>query len=473
MKDSVLKTIESHQMIKQGENVIVGLSGGADSVALLCVLYSLKSELDIDLSACHVNHNLRGEESLRDECFCRALCSRLGVSLAVKSVDVLSYCAQNKCATEEGARNLRYQAMKDLAPNAKIATAHTLSDNAETLLLNLTRGAALEGLCGIPPVRDNIIRPLINCTREEVEDYLKSLGQDFVTDSTNLSDDYKRNRIRHTLIPLLKALNPSFEKAVRRTVDALQADKALLGQMMVRAMVEASLPETPLMLPDWAKRLTSLMPRRKSWSRTVLMSQPKPVRLRCYKEMLLLAGQRYDADRLALIDDLVLAGSGGISLDDCNTLRCDGKVLFFETLSIPPVLEKQQISLCEMEIPRKISLNRGAFLEICEIDKPEIKFFVNNRNLQFKNAIDCDKINKIITLRSRAAGDRIALVGHNCTQSLKKLLNAVAVPVPLRDALAVLSDEEGPVWIEGLGVSERAAISQNSRRAVLITIQEE
>ena len=473
MKDSVLKTIQSHKMLKQGENVIVGLSGGADSVALLCVLYSLKDELDIVLSACHVNHNLRGEESLRDECFCRALCSRLGILLAVKSVDVLSYCAQNKCATEEGARDLRYQALKELDPYAKIATAHTLSDNAETLLLNLTRGAALEGLCGIPPVRDNIIRPLINCTREEVEDYLESLGQDFVTDSTNLSDDYKRNRIRHTLMPLLKAINPSFEQAVRRTVDALQADKMLLGQMTARAMAEASLPETPLMLPDWAKRLTPFMPRRKSWSRAVLLSQPKPVRLRCYKEMLLLASQRYDADRLTLIDGLVAAGSGGISLDDCNTLHCDDKVLFLETLSIPPGLEKRQISLSEMGITGKISLNASAFLEICEIDKTEIKFFVNNRSLQFKNAIDCDRINKIITLRSRAAGDRIALVGHNCTQSLKKLLNAMAVPAPLRDTLAILSDEEGPLWIEGLGVSERAAISQNTRRAVLITIQEE
>ena len=473
MKDSVLKTIESHQMIKQGENVIVGLSGGADSVALLCVLYSLKDEFDIVLSACHVNHNLRGEESLRDECFCRALCSRLGILLAVKSVDVLSYCAQNKCATEEGARNLRYQVLKELDPNAKIATAHTLSDNAETLLLNLTRGAALEGLCGIPPVRDNIIRPLINCTREEVEDYLESLGQNFVTDSTNLSDDYKRNRIRHSVIPLLKAINPSFEQAVRRTVDALQADKALLGQMTAQAMVEASLPETPLKLPHWARRLTPFLPRRKSWSRAVLLSQPRPVRLRCYKEMLLLASQRYDAGRLALVDGLVAAGSGGISLDDCNILHCDGKVLFLETLSIPPGIEKQQIFLSEAGITGKVSLNGSSFLQICEIDKTEIKFFVNNRSLQFKNAIDCDRINKIITLRSRAAGDRIALVGHNCTQSLKKLLNAMAVPAPLRDALAVLSDEEGPVWIEGLGVSERAAISMNTRRAVLITIQEE
>ncbi|MFV0498254.1 MAG: tRNA lysidine(34) synthetase TilS [Candidatus Fimivivens sp.] len=473
MKDNILKTIQSHHMLKQGEKVIVGLSGGADSVALLCALYSLKDALRIALSACHINHQLRGEESHRDARFCEALCSRLGIALVVKSVDVLSYCAQNSCGTEEGARVLRYQVLQSLDPNAKIATAHTLSDNAETLIMNLTRGAALEGLCGIPPVRNNIIRPLINCTRDEVEEYLKEQGQDFVTDSSNQTNDYKRNNIRHTLIPLLKALNPSFEQAVCRTVDALQADKMLLGQMTTLALAAAAMAQAPATLPDGIKRLQSFLPHRPKWSRLVLLHQPKPIRLRCYKEMLLAAGQHYDATRLALVDDLAATGSGGISLDSRNTLRCDSETLYLETLIKAPRIEERQILLSEATIPVKIPLNNGFFLKICEIDITEIKFFVNNCSLQFKNAVDCDRIDKIITLRARAAGDRITLVGHNCTQSLKKLLNAGSVPVMLRDALAVLSDEQGPIWIEGLGVSQRAAISQTTRHAVLISIQEE
>lgn len=473
MKDSVLQTIRTHHMLKQGDNVIVGLSGGADSVALLCVLLSLRDVLGITLlSACHVNHNLRGAEALRDENFCRALCNRLDVSLTVKSVDVTAYCAQNRCATEEGARALRYEALLGLDPNAKIATAHTLSDNAETLLLNLTRGAALEGLCGIPPVRDRIVRPLINCTRAEVEDYLKVLGQDFVTDSTNLSNDYKRNRIRHELMPLLKTLNPAFEQAVRRTTDALQTDKALLGDMAKQALDEAALPAPPLDMPDWAKRLTPFLPQIQRWSREALLCYHKAVRFRCYKMILLAADQRYDAERLTLVDALVQSG-GGLQLDGRTTLYCDGKVLFLDTLFELPRVEKRWISLSKAEMLTKIPLNTGTSLRISEIDKTEIKFFVNNSSLQFKNVIDCDKINEIITLRSRETGDRIALVGHHCTQSLKKLLNAAAVPAPLRDSLAVLSDEKGPVWIEGFGVGERAAISQNTRRAVLITIQEE
>lgn len=476
MTDSVLKTIQRYHMLKQGDSVIVGLSGGADSVALLCVLLALRGALGLcALSACHVNHNLRGEESLRDQRFCQALCDRLGVPLETRSVDVAGYCAKHRCAAEEGARILRYEVLQSLAAdeNAKIATAHTLSDSAETLLLNLARGAALEGLCGIPPVRDNILRPLIHCTRAEVEDYLKALGQDFVTDSTNLADDYKRNRVRHALIPLLKELNPSFEQAVLRTTDALRADKTLLSELTGQALDSAALPDRPPVLPDWAERLRAFLPQERRWSRAVLLKQPEPIRLRAYKALLISGMQRYDADRLALIDTLLHSGGGAVQLSSRSTLRCDGETLCLETFPSPPYVDIRQISLAEDQIQAILPLFGGHSLRICEIDETEIKFFVNKRNLQFKNAIDCDRINKIITLRSRVAGDRIALAGHNCTQSLKKLLNAAAVPVPLRDGLIVLSDENGPVWIEGLGVSERAAVSNDTRRAMRITIQEE
>lgn len=463
-------------MLKQGDSVIVGLSGGADSVALLCVLLEVRETLGVALSACHVNHNLRGAESLRDQYFCQALCDRLGVSLVIKSVDVLAYCAEHRCAAEEGARVLRYRALQGLTAdsnNTKIATAHTLSDNAETLLLNLTRGAALEGLCGIPPVRDNIIRPLIRCTRGEVEAYLKATGQDFVTDSTNFSNDYQRNRVRHTLMPLLKDLNPAFEQGVLRTTEALLKDRALLSQLTVQALEAAALPDAPLPMPDWAERLRPFLPTNRRWSRASLLNQPEPIRLRCYKTLLIAAAQRYDANRLALIDRLLLSGSGGVQLSGRSTLRCDGQTLSLEVRPRPPAVERRQLSLAAGEIRVRIPLFDGNILQICAIDQTEIKFFVNKRGLQFKNVMDCDRIDEIITLRSRAAGDRIALAGHNCTQSLKKLLNAAAVLPPLRDGLVVLSDEKGPVWIEGLGVSERAAVSVDTRRAVLITIQEE
>ena len=214
MKDKVLSTIKANEMIKQGDRVIVGLSGGADSVALLCVLLELKDELGITLSAVHINHCLRGAESDSDELFCQKLCAEKEIDFTAHRIDVKSYCEQNKIGTEEGARALRYSIFEAADPTAKIATAHTLSDNVETVIMNLARGSALDGLCGIPPVRGRIIRPIIDCSRSDVEAFLAKLGQSYVTDSTNLTDDYSRNRVRHNVIPILKQLNPELERSV-------------------------------------------------------------------------------------------------------------------------------------------------------------------------------------------------------------------------------------------------------------------
>lgn len=474
MKDRVFLTIKKNNMLKQGDNVIVGLSGGADSVALLCVLCELSEKLGINnISACHVNHNLRGEESDRDERFCKELCERIGIPFFVKSVDVDNYCAKRRCSTEEGARELRYEALQKVDSAAKIATAHTLSDNAETLLLNLVRGTALEGLCGIPPIRDNIVRPLIECTRDDVENYLATLKQDFVIDSTNLSDDYRRNRVRHTLIPILKEINPSFERAVGRTTEALRGDKHLLKVLTDQTLQDAKIPQEKQNLPDWAHRLDKFLPYRQSWSRKIIIGQPKSIRIRCYKEILINAKQRYDTERLFCIDELAHIGSGSIQVDEQTILSLENEVLLLDKLSQSPKVEEQIISLNDAEKSQFFSICYGITLQISIIEQTEIKFFVNNRSLQFKNAIDCDRINKIITLRSRKAGDRIALVGHNCTKTLKNLLNAISIPAMLRDSLVVLSDEEGPVWLEGFGVSERVAISNDTQRAVLINIREE
>lgn len=157
MIDRIISFVEQHRMLQQGDCVTVGLSGGADSVALLYVMRKLAPCYFLTLTACHVNHQLRGEEGDGDEAFCRRLCERLGIPLSVRRIDVRTYCKANKLSIEEGARELRYRALRE-ASAGKIATAHHADDNAETVLLNLLRGTALDGLCGIAPVRGQIIR---------------------------------------------------------------------------------------------------------------------------------------------------------------------------------------------------------------------------------------------------------------------------------------------------------------------------
>lgn len=231
MRDKLLDTIRRYNMLSEGDNVIAAVSGGADSIALLHSLYALSDELHINLSACHINHNLRGEESLRDEKFVRSFCDERKIPLSVFSIDVMGSLGKHE-SVEERARKMRYECFSRLCKekNARLATAHTASDNVETVLINILRGTGTKGLSGIPPVRDNIIRPLLRCTREDIESYCDMNSLSFVTDSTNLSDDYMRNRLRHNVIPVLKEFNPSLSEGIARMTASVYDDNSYLNE---------------------------------------------------------------------------------------------------------------------------------------------------------------------------------------------------------------------------------------------------
>jgi tRNA(Ile)-lysidine synthase len=228
MIEKVKLAIEKYNMINSGEAVTVALSGGADSVALLHVLL----KLGIETSACHINHNLRGEESDRDEQLVRDLCREADVKLKVFSIDVRSMQKKHE-SIEEIARKARYRVFEEFHC---VATGHTASDNSETVLINLIRGTGLKGLCGIPPVRCNnccnnqvkIIRPLILCERSDIEEHCRNHGLQYATDSTNSSDEFTRNKIRMGIVPIIKEINPSFDSSVTRMCEALREDSDFL-----------------------------------------------------------------------------------------------------------------------------------------------------------------------------------------------------------------------------------------------------
>lgn len=242
LPEKVRAAIDDYNMLERGDAVVVALSGGADSVSLLCALTELSGELGISVSACHVNHMLRGEESDRDMRFCEELCGRLGAELSVLKTDVRARQKKHE-SIEECARRVRYDFFEQVSEGKKLATAHSSCDSAETVLLNLLRGTGLKGLCGIPPVRGRIIRPLIYCTRAEVEEFCRSRGQSYVTDSTNLDTDYTRNKLRHNIIPHLLEINGSFYNTVSRMEKSLREDSDFLEGMAEQAL-ESSRTET-------------------------------------------------------------------------------------------------------------------------------------------------------------------------------------------------------------------------------------
>ena len=210
LRAKALEAVERYQMIQPGDTVAAGVSGGADSVALLDFLRHLRRSVPFTLLVCHLDHQLRGEESRRDAAFVRELAERWGLPYRCRQADAAAWARLHRLTVEEAGRQLRYAFFRECAgETGKIATAHTLSDSMETVLLNLCRGTGPRGLRGIPPVRGNIIRPLFACTRREVEDYCQERGLAFVTDSTNLLPDYSRNRIRLEVLPRLELLNPA------------------------------------------------------------------------------------------------------------------------------------------------------------------------------------------------------------------------------------------------------------------------
>lgn len=238
--EEVFESVRGFGMTDDFSNIAVALSGGADSVSLLRALVESADSLGVTVCACHLNHSLRGEESDRDEQFCKSLCEKLQIPIYTKRIDVAA--RQNKHeGIENAARRVRYAFFREVheRTGGVIATAHTASDNAETVLLNLTRGTGLRGLCGIPPCREFVIRPLLNVTREDVEEYLGYLGQDFVTDRTNLSQDYTRNKIRMNVIPRLEEINPAFAQAVSRMCGTAREDCEFLDEFAGRALEEA------------------------------------------------------------------------------------------------------------------------------------------------------------------------------------------------------------------------------------------
>lgn len=205
----VLETIRRNELIPEGTPVTVGFSGGADSMCLLYVLNSLTGLLKCSVNAVHVNHNLRGPEALRDQEFCRDFCASHDIPFEAVSVDVNGYVSEHGLSTEEAARILRYEALTKKAEEtgAVIAVAHHSEDQAETILLNMLRGTGAKGLSGMSYRRDNIIRPLLDVSKEDILSFINEQGLSFVTDSTNLENDYARNRIRNEIMPALKGIN--------------------------------------------------------------------------------------------------------------------------------------------------------------------------------------------------------------------------------------------------------------------------
>ena len=452
LEQKALCALRQYPLFSQGDRIAVGVSGGADSVALLRFLAALRPQFGWDLVVCHIHHGLRGAEADRDECFVRALAEQLGLPCAVSRIDAAALALRDHISVEEAGRTARYAFFAQTAgEGGRIATAHTLDDSIETVLMNLVRGTGLRGLCGIPRIRGNIVRPLLDCTRAEVEDYLGALGQPYCTDSTNLTDDYTRNRIRHDILPRLCALNPNFPGAMARMLPRLAAQQAL----------------TDCLAAQSAQQLHAACG---GLSRQGLSALPEPV---CDRLLLRLLEQNRLPVSAAAVERMT------------ETLRTGGKldlaarswffvaqgdlaaVIYAPPGGIPPV----PVPLPQEETPVILPFSPQKSLKLTLCNK-----IVANTSEKFnisllKYAIDCDRIKGYSFMRTRRPGDTICIGKKQLP--LGEAWAAAGIPALLRPALMVLADEQGVLWAEGIGSSSRAAVTENTKQYVIIECQEE
>lgn len=452
LEQKALLALRQYSLFTQGDRIAVGVSGGADSVALLRFLAVLREEYRWELIVCHIHHGLRGAEADRDEQFVRELAGQLGLPYAVRHIDAAALALENHLSVEEAGRDARYAFFAETAgEGGRIATAHTLDDTIETVLMNLIRGTGLHGLCGIPRIRGNIVRPLLDVTRAEVEEYLALLGQPYCTDSTNLSDDYTRNRVRHDILPRLRELNPNFTGSMARMLPQLAAQWALTEQLADSA----------------AQQLQGACG---ALHRQGLLALPEPV---CDRLLLRLLEQRRLPVSTAVLQRMKAALQNGGRLDLAGrawyfAVQDDYAALLYQPagglppVAVPPLSPKNAVILPFSPLKR-------IKLTLCNkiVAKQYEKFNIS----LLKNAVDCDKIIGNSVLRTRAAGDRFS--------SGKKLLSfgeawaAAGIPPMLRPTLALLADEKGILWAEGLGSAARAAVTEKTEQFVIIECQED
>ncbi len=438
MTSKAVKTVSEHNMFEKGDTVGVGLSGGADSVALLHFLKVNKDRFGVkNIKAVHIHHGIRGAEADRDLNFSISLCEKLNVELVSFHLDVPAEAEKTGEGIEECARRLRYDCFSRVECD-KLATAHNLNDNAETFILNLTRGAALNGLCGIPYVRGKYIRPLLDCTRDEIEAYLQKNNLDFVTDSTNLCDDYTRNKIRHNILPQLAKINPAFLKAFSKC--------------------SGSLNETEDFLKDTANAYLLQSRKGDYYDCSVFHGCHNAVKNKIAALILKEQGvKNISREQISTVVKIIEKG-GAVSLGGKITAVAERERLYFgKPQSVGDFSKTAELKNGIIKTPI------GVF-SINILDKKDLQ------NLNIKNIdkfIDCDKISNAAVFRNRREGDKYKPLRRN-TKTLKKLFNESKTPVSVRDKMLILTDGDSIAWTELFGVGENYSSNENTKKFVEI-----
>lgn len=457
----------------------MGVSGGADSVCLLMCLYKLSEQMDFSLEVCHINHMLRGDMADRDEKFVKNLCDKIGINFYVKRIDAVAFAMEKKLSVEEAGRVIRYSAFAK--KGHLIATAHNSDDQVETALFNIIRGTGLAGLAAMKMRSERnidgknctIIKPLLNISREEIEQYLKQIDQDYVTDSTNAENDYTRNKIRNKLITYIeKEINPG----IRQHVLSLAQEASLANDIIdeaAKAIIEISKKEEG--------RITVSQNHLKNIERIVA---EKVV----YMCICLVANERKDISRVHVISSLdLLDGEVGamVNLPYGIVAKKAYEEIVFEKSDKKAdradknkILDRLNMLLDKAEhilVSDIFSQPEGEDDSLQNADRNRINIPQN----EYEKYIDCGKIYSRLRWRFRESGDVISIVeskeesGDDAgktihDKSLNRFFIDKKIPLEERDSIPVLADGSSIVWVLGYRLGERYKVTKDTKEILKV-----
>ncbi len=423
-----IKDFKMHDMILNG--VLVGLSGGADSVALLLLLLEYRKKYDFNLKAVHINHSIRGKEAERDQLFSQKLCERLNVDFDSYEIDVPLIAKEQGIGIEEAARNARYNKFKEIIESdsklSVIAVAHNATDNLETVIFNMMRGSGIVGMTGIRPVRDNIMRPLIYSPKELILGALCAAKIEYVIDSTNLSTEYTRNYIRNEILPKLKKISDSPERMCTRLTSTLREDSDYLLELAENFLrdheIDGRIPRKDLLTlsKPLFSRVCALLCKKNS------LPMPEKV-------------------HLDSIFSLLSGGDFSFSIPGGKSFICAEEQVFIDDLP-------EENNDFYFEIKEGINSFSGfESIIILSKDKNDVCFSnIYKKSIQVK--IKFDIINNGLYIRSKKDGDAYRF--DNMTRKLKKLFNDRKISLSKRKNIPIFCDAEGIIWVPGFKVRD-------------------
>jgi tRNA(Ile)-lysidine synthase len=464
MLTKVRKTIKKYDMLRKGDHILVGVSGGADSIALLAALNRLRRLYGLSLTAAHFNHKMRGAESDADEAFVQALCKSLGIALVCRSLKEKK--RPRGMSVEDFLRRRRY-AFFDLArreTNAnRVALGHHQGDQAETVLMNIIRGAGLPGLSGIPPVRAaTYIRPLIDCSRREILEFLTAEGLTFIDDSSNADERFLRNRIRIGLMPELRGrFNPAIGETLCRLADVIREENDYISrevQVHVARWGGNDVSRNPLEVP--VAELRGLHP---ALQRRVILdiaraasAAESSIRFEHVQAVLELAAGTKSGGRLDLPGGLLIKRKYGVI-----EFRHDEKPDRRHRGGRAPKAMEEVFNL-DVAIPGTVRITcLGMSIRFRELKRVPPILATDGRAY-----LDRDRIAFPLVVRSLKPGDRIQPLGMKGTRKLKSVFSDEKIPRELRGTIPILADALSVLWVPGVRLSERVRIGEATKRVL-------